>query len=265
MRSLRAAFGQRQILAFLAIAFALSWLLPAALLLLARTSGAFRVDLSIYSPVYYVGVWSPAIAAMVVVFGSGGVSGLRAFLRRIARWRAALRWYVLALVAVPGAYLAAALIWRALGYEALGTPSTGWLATALLTATAGPLEEIGWRGYALPRLQRHLGGTSAALALGIVWALWHLPIFVVGGFDADAFAIFTVQILAVSLVLSVFFNGSAGCVPLAVLIHWLTNFPYPWEGEADLMIPQTFTLMLLAGLLLATRGEYLKRERLVRA
>lgn len=243
---------------FLAITFALSWVVPAALLALSAGVEGFGVDLSIYSPVYYLGVWSPAIAAIAASWLAGGVSELKAFLHSILRWRCGYRWYIAAMALLPGLYLGAALVWAGLGHPAIGWLEDGWrvlLLSALLTATAGPLEEIGWRGLALPLLQQHMSGISAALLVGAVWGVWHLPIFLVGGSGATDFLIFWTQIMAISVIFSVFFNGSGGCVPLMMLMHWLTNFPYPWEGDAELLLPQGAILVLAALVIGVTVGK----------
>lgn len=214
---------------FFLTTFALAWLVPGALLLLSSLTGAFRLDYTLYSPVYYLAVWSPAIAAVAVTAAFGGSGALPGFAARALRWRCSPTLYAAALILIPSVYLAAAALWSTLGFDAFGAPAelSSYLAGAVLVATAGPLEEIGWRGFALPRLQRRFSGLSAALLLGCIWALWHLPLFVVGGFQPVEFLTFALQILSLSVILSVFFNASGGCVVLAMLIHWLTNFPYP--------------------------------------
>lgn len=254
----------RRLVWFLGLTFALAWLVPGVLLFLAVAIDGFSIDASLYSPVYYLGVWSPAIAAIIACWRVGGAVELKAFMRSIVRWRCAYRWYLAAVVLLPGLYLSAALLWAGLGHPAIAWLEDGWralLLAAVLTATAGPMEEIGWRGFALPLLQRHMSGIVAALLVGAVWGIWHLPVFLVGGSGAADFLIFWVQIMAVSVIFSVFFNGSGGCVPLMMLMHWLTNFPYPWEGEANLLLPQA-VMLLLAALLIGAffGGRYLGRS-----
>ena len=136
-----------------------------------------------------------------------------------------VRWY-LALFALLGVplimllgFLAYAMAPPDLG--ALGGPAyallyvLGFVLTMLL---GGPLlEEIGWRGFALPRLQRRYGPLVAALVLGVLWALWHLPQFLVptwaassGGGGVSGIALFVLVAVAFSVVLSWVFNNTRG-------------------------------------------------------
>ena len=100
----------------------------------------------------------------------------------------------------------------------------GFVLTMVL---GGPLlEEIGWRGFALPRLQRRHGPLVAALVLGVLWALWHLPQFLVptwaassGGGGVSGIALFVLVAVAFSVVLSWVFNNTRGGLLIVVLVH----------------------------------------------
>lgn len=259
----------KRVYAFFGLTFAISWGIPAVTIFLAPWIGYVgKISDYMYSSVYFVAVWGPAIAALIIVGVTEGVAGLRAFGRRIIAWRASLRWYMLALIGIPALYLLAALITWLYGEPAFGWPSGGpaWRAlilSALLRAVAGPMEEIGWRGFALPLLQARLDGITAAVVLGVIWGFWHFPLFWTG-LDLAGYATFMVQIIALSVILTILFNATAACLPLMILVHWLTNFPYPWEGGADLLPAQALTLGLAAvamGLIFGKR--YLGRENLV--
>jgi membrane protease YdiL (CAAX protease family) len=100
----------------------------------------------------------------------------------------------------------------------------GFVLTMLL---GGPLlEEIGWRGFALPRLERRHNPLAAALILGILWALWHLPQFLVptwtassGGGGLSGIVLFVLAAAAFSIVLSWVFNNTRASLLLVVLVH----------------------------------------------
>ena len=82
-------------------------------------------------------------------------------------------------------------------------------------------EEMGWRGYALPRLQGRLGPMTANLLLGVVWAFWHLPLwFVPGSFQAGTpFGLYVASTTALSFLIGWVYNGTGGSLLLAILAH----------------------------------------------
>ena len=88
-------------------------------------------------------------------------------------------------------------------------------------AIKGPIEEIGWRGLALPMLQRHLAPIWAALLLGGIWAIWHLPAFMLSGTPQSAWALtpFFVGTVALSVIVTPLFNRSRGSILLPALFH----------------------------------------------
>ena len=101
----------------------------------------------------------------------------------------------------------------------------------------GPIEELGWRGLALPLLQRKFAPIWAGLILGIIWAVWHIPAFLIGGTpqSAWAFAPYFAGVVAGSVILTALFNDSRGSLLMAVLIHFQMNNPIwpdaqPWDN-----------------------------------
>lgn len=129
----------------------------------------------------------------------------------------------------------------------------------------GPLpEEMGWRGYALPAIQPRLGALAAALAIGVVHALWHVPLFLVPGtyqaglgFGGAAFWRFLVALLFLSVVATWLFNRTRGSTASAVLLHFADNA----AGELTALSPAAewlrFALWgaVAAVILAATRGR----------
>jgi membrane protease YdiL (CAAX protease family) len=128
-------------------------------------------------------VWGPSVAGVITMALVSGKEGLRDLGQRALRWRVGWLWWVVALFFTGLITLPAIAINIVLGGEA---PSFAffkkewyWLpAFFLLTMIGGPLgEEFGWRGFALPYLQRKWGPLVATIVIGVVWALWHLPQF----------------------------------------------------------------------------------------
>lgn len=91
----------------------------------------------------------------------------------------------------------------------------------------GPVEEFGWRGLALPLLQKHMAPIWAGLVLGFIWGLWHLPAFFLSGTPQSAwgFMPFFVGSVAVSVILTPFFYNARGSILVAILFHFQLNNP----------------------------------------
>jgi membrane protease YdiL (CAAX protease family) len=98
-----------------------------------------------------------------------------------------------------------------------------WLSLLL----GGPLgEEFGWRGFALPAMQDRLGWRAAGLGLGLVWGVWHLPLFFIDG-TAQAHippVLFLLSVVAMSIVFAWLANRSAGSVVAALVFHTAINY-----------------------------------------
>jgi len=265
---------RHRLLLFFLLTFGISWGVPGLLLLVSSLTDAVEVNLAAYSPLYYLAVWAPAIAAFATIGVTQGRVGIRAYLGRLLHWRAGVPWYLLILLGVPIINLGASLLTQLAGRPALVVPGVPWhvfVLSALLLATAGPMEEIGWRGFALPLLQQRMSGLRAALILGLIWGLWHFPAVALGGFLPrtleDGLLLhmggYLVGCVASSIILAVIYNATGGSIPLAFLYHWMTNFPYPWEGEVDISNAQTLLYAVAAlALIIAFRRRYLGRDNL---
>lgn len=102
----------------------------------------------------------------------------------------------------------------------------------------GPVEEIGWRGFALPILQRRFVPFWAGLILGVIWAVWHLPAFLLSGTPQAAwdFMPFFAGSVACSVILTAFFNDARGSLLLAMLFHFQMNNPL-WPDAQPYDLP----------------------------
>jgi membrane protease YdiL (CAAX protease family) len=258
--------------AFFLLTFALSWGVSGLALLLSNVLH-FEASMALYSPLYYLYAWSPAISALLVITITQGWAGLSAYLRRLTQWGAGIQWYGLVFLGVPLLNFLAALATQLAGQPALIVPTVAlgaFAADALLRASAGPMEELGWRGYALPLLQRRLSGWQSALVLGAIWGVWHFPPLLFGvlpqigeGSIALILVRFVVGTIAETVIYVVMMNATRGSILLAFLFHWMTNFPYPWEGEADIGTAQVLLFAALALALVGLLGgRYLGRQNL---
>lgn len=185
-------------------------------------------------PLFYLAVWSPAIAAFWIVYKKYGLKGIKTFIKGVSLWRAPRGWYIFLLLGIPaifyaGAYLNGKLFTEPLPYETF-VPALIAITLALIK---GPVEELGWRGMALPLLQRRIAPIWAALIIGMVWGLWHTPAFLLSGTQQSQwdFAPFFLGCIAISVIISALFNATKGSILLCALLHF--NLMNPLWPEAQ--------------------------------
>ncbi len=163
-------------------------------------------------------VFGPSIAGLIVIAMTSGKEGMRDVGQRSLRWRVGLRWWVIALF-FTGLILLFSIAINAI-FLGGDIPSFAFFrqewylipTVFLITMIGGPLgEEFGWRGFALPNLQRKWGPMIASIIIGTVWALWHLPLF----FQPDTIhAQIGIKFLPVYII---------GEIVLATIMTWVYN------------------------------------------
>ncbi|MBZ0112128.1 MAG: CPBP family intramembrane metalloprotease [Thermoanaerobaculia bacterium] len=177
--------------------------------------------------------YTPALAALATALALSGREGLARLWKRVTMWRVAPWLYALALLGPLCASLVALLGARLLGTVAPFAPGAIPLPKLVIVfvffaLVDGPLgEEIGWRGYLLPKLLERRGPLVASLIIGVVWYLWHLPLYAATGrFEMTAtFLIgYLIQNIAWSFVHTWFFRRSGGSAFLAVFLHTAGNY-----------------------------------------
>jgi membrane protease YdiL (CAAX protease family) len=226
----------------------------------------------------------PTLAAFIMTATIEGRAGVCRLLGRLVLWRVGIGWYLFALLGVPLIMLLGTMVYSGelpnLG--PLGGPSylLSYLGTfALVVVLGGPLfEEIGWRGFALPRMERLHGALLASLILGVLWALWHLPEFLVPSWAASSgggglldITLFTLTAVTFTIVITWVFNNTRASLLLAILFHAsIDAFTFPLAAMFPAKaLASAFPLMIGFGvvavvLIVLTRGR-LSYERLVEA
>lgn len=217
----------------------------------------------------------PFLAAFVVTAATDGRAGVRALVRDLCRWRVGGRWYALVMIGLPALLMFCVLPLP--GAVAAFQPAPGELGGwavgfVLVLIVGGPLgEEPGWRNFATPRLQERFGPVLGTFILGVMWGLWHLPLFLIDGYNhagADLAAsvrpylVFLGFTIAIAYLFTWLYNRTGGSGPIAILAHTCFNvslLPVLFPGvDNDLAyeIVQLAALAVLAGvLILATRGR----------
>lgn len=201
---------------FFLLTFALSWVIWLAP---ASTPG---------NPVFLLGVFAPALVALALTAHGEGREGVPRLLARIGRWQVPARLYLFALLYMAATKLLAALIHRLTtgSWPAFGeTPLILMLGAILVSTWVQAGEEIGWRGYALPRLATRLGLGGAGALLGVIWALWHLPLFLlhVPGYAGLSIPIYLLSVTALSVAMAWLYWKSGGSLLLTMLMHASVN------------------------------------------
>lgn len=179
----------------------------------------------------YPGTFAPGMVALLLTGLETGKRGVVALLRRLVDWDVPARWYVFALGYMISIKLVAAVLirgftgaWPRLGPESLVVMFDATLVSTLVGGQAG--EELGWRGYALPRLSARFGLGSASVILGMVWACWHLPLFFwfpEADTSGQSFPLFLLQVSAISVAMAWLYAKTRGSLLLVMLFHAAIN------------------------------------------
>jgi uncharacterized protein len=188
---------------------------------------------------------SASLAGIILAAVEGRKGGVRELLGRFLIWRVGIQWWAFALLfgvipAVAGLYL----------FDLLGGPTVDWSRLRpvssllplmiILFVFAGMGEEFGWRGFAMPRLQSRFSALGSSLIIGLLWGIWHIPLFLTEGttqyrWQAEAgllpaILVYTMFLLAWSIQYTWVFNNTRGSVLLAAVIHGAVN---AWNGYID--------------------------------
>lgn len=212
----------------------------------------------------------PLLAALLVTRAAAGKSGVRRLFGSRFAWRVQAKWWVAALVLIPGLFaISATLSWFISGTvpnasKGIYLNGGNSLLVILLLLLGAFGEEVGWRGFALPRLQEGHTPLKATLILTLFWWLWHLPTYwtlplainavAQYGFAA-AFGIQFIVLLALSVLCTWVYNGSGGVVWLPVLLHASWNFWSGALGQDAALFLLPLLLLTAVGIGLATKGK----------
>jgi uncharacterized protein len=212
----------RILFAFFAIVYMLSW---------SAWTAASRIESDLpRTLVFLFGVFTPGIVALCLTALDRGRPGVNALLGRLFAWQVPVRWYVFAISYIAAIKLTVAIVhrvatgaWPVFGLDPWYLMLVATIASTLLGGQAG--EELGWRGYALPRLTARFGLGWASVVLGVLWACWHLPLFFFPNADTagQSFPLYLLQVSALSVAMSWLFAHSRGSLLLVMLMHAAVN------------------------------------------
>lgn len=211
---------------FFALALAISWAIwvPMAV---QKLSGK---DAPVGSPLNALAVWAPALAAVLTLLVSREKGGVDRLFSQLKMWRADLCWYLTALLYPAAVWFLAFGVDRLLGKSypvnlftigRMFRPEQAYMVVValvfVLPNTLG--EELGWRGFALPELLKRSGPLASSLTLGVFWAVWHLPMWLMYGKAGLPLAASFFWTVAIAFVFTWIYRGSGNRLTLAWLFH----------------------------------------------
>ena len=216
------------LISFFLMAYAISWTYVIAFLIVWPLPDTIVTD----TPE----LLGPIVGGFVMTAVMSGRTGVRQLLRRFVMWRVRGVWYLYALLVIPALYfIGVALVPGALGSFKVPSLTVSLLYPVLFLVVLvldGPLlEEPGWRGFALPRLQTRWGPLLGTVILGIMWAGWHAPQYFTktfaaanGGLSVSGVIVFLLAVVSFSVLITWAFNNTGGSLLIAILIHTAINF-----------------------------------------
>jgi membrane protease YdiL (CAAX protease family) len=222
------------LLVFNGFAFGLTWLLVGFYIWNAEAATHVLGPMRLGAPAFYLAVYAPSLAGVGVTFARYGRAGLADLFRSLFRIRAGWMWIAISLLAFPGLWLAVELIRATLAGGLATFDFRPWLVALPLVLLGGHLltdpgalgEELGWRGFMLPRLLELTDARAAGLILGLIWAVWHLPAFYVASLSQSGFDFlpFVLRVTVFSVFMTWIFVNTRGSVLWAgVVPHMMFN------------------------------------------
>lgn len=213
----------KRLVAFFVLTYAVTWSFFFAVAAFGIPAGSPLGTLLVLA-----GAFAPSVVALGLTARGEGSSGVRALVSRVVRWRVGARWYLFAAGYIVAVKLAAALVHRLSLGEWPRFGHDPWFAIPAAIVFSTPFqagEEIGWRGYALPRLAERLGLARASVLLGLIWAFWHLPQFFIPESDTygQSFFVYVMQVTALSVALAWLYARTRGSLLLVMLLHSAVN------------------------------------------
>ena len=177
---------------------------------------------------YLLGGLGPTIAPYISILLTGDRGSIKEFHARLFKWRVCAAWYLAAFLIPAGVEGVALAIWVLIGGESSSIPGLlPWymfFPFFFVMILGGGLEELGWRGIALPEFQRRLHPLGASAVIGVIWSLWHLPLFFIKGVHQYGmnFYTFSLGVLGLACVLTWIYNRT-GSILLCVVLHAAVN------------------------------------------
>jgi membrane protease YdiL (CAAX protease family) len=253
------------------IAYTFAWLAEMPLVLSEDGAGLlpYHWPLGLYASITVATFVGPFLSTFIMTGITEGRSGVGWLLRQLVLWRVSFKWYLFTLSGLPAIMVLSVIFLPGAlssfqGFAGLApVPMLAFF--VYIFFLGGPLgEEPGWRGFALPRLQRLYGPLVGSLILGTMWAFWHLPIFLIPAWNLPPtilnIVMFVIAAIAFTVVMTWVFNNTKGSLFIAVLVHTSFDivlailnrlFPVPIVNDYGSNVPVLIGLGAVALVLVA--------------
>jgi membrane protease YdiL (CAAX protease family) len=216
---------------FFLLTFLLSWLIWIPLTLSHFDIGPLKISEDLSSIIRLFGVIMPMVSAFSLVAFHGGLPAVRNLLSRIKIWRVGWKWWIAVIMVYPILLISAGVLYNLFSNQPpiplLTITATVLFANIIFLTIATLGEEIGWRGLALPSLLQRYSPIAASAILGIVWATWHLPFWLLidtlSQYGAGYFVLNYIFIVPTTFYITWFFINSRESLLLPIVLHLVFN------------------------------------------
>lgn len=242
--NIKSGLVNRQLWQFILLTFLISWILWLPGLLFTYellTPNQFWIVIG--NILRWVGGTGPSVAAVLLTKKHDGYSGIKKIFRRV--WDLKLGyWYIPVLFLLPAtvvlAHLLNSLIFNSPFPKSSLLTEFYWIPIIFLVFLVMQFsEELGWRGYALDRLQKRWSAAFSGVLLGSIWAIWHLPMFLIRGFSQHdnqlPYGQFFITLVLISVLITWLQNNTKGSLAPAFIMHAMLNL----SGEVFPLVEKT--------------------------
>ena len=255
---------------FFLLSLIISWAIwvPQAAVTLGITESAIPPE----SPLMLLSVWGPGLAAIIVALLMAGKAGLRKLFHPIRYRRVGIQWYLLVLFYPAVIWLVGRAIDTLFGqsYELtipilthFGPEQAMMVPVALLSAFPNTLgEELGWRGFALPKLQAKYNALVSSIILGLFWGFWHIPLWIGYGQMGLPLLVDVLTTVASAILFTWVYNNTSGSLLLAWLFHWAMTITQYFLAPLPTLTDDILRWSIVVLVVIIARPAHLSQKRI---
>lgn len=242
-----ALIKRNPLVSYFVITYLISWTIWSPIVASAQGWAGWDVPYALY----YFGSFGPLLSALMITALTEGRTGIRNLLSRVFKWRVEFRYYVFAVLAPIGLFALA--YWgnrvvvgdwsdlSLLGMVDYLPPFSPLGVLGLWFLTYGFGEETGWRGFALPHLQKNRSAANATLILALLWATWHFPAFFFRDTYVElgilGFPTFAIMMIFTTMVFTWLYNSTRGSIWIVIVFHAFFNWLSVSEAGGQFVAP----------------------------
>ena len=221
----------------------------------------------------FVILWAPMSCALLTALLFRGRAGLWTIIRRFDPRHVRLHWWAVALLLPVGVHLLSLVLSGAFEERSVSATLMIWMAAFAMLFFLFAGEEVGWRGYALPALQARFTPFRASVILGLLWGVWHYPVWFGIGYGSSGavsagvivVVLNAIGIIALALVMTWLTNRTGGCILILMLYHGSNNSVLRAYGSAEgpaAFLASTAVIIVIAAIVVTLDRETFFRKPL---